>query len=434
MSKPTTSNSCCGGTTGAPNTFIFPKEQVEQDPYEVPLDEFSPANPYLFSNNKHDAWFKRLRDEEPVHYCAQSDFGPYWSVTRYQDIMTVDTSHEIFSSEPSINIRDQPEDFRLPMFIAMDRPKHDLQRKVVSPVVGAENLRHFEAIIRERTVEVLENLPLGEEFDWVERVSIELTTRMLATLFDFPFEDRSLLTKWSDFATSMPDPDRDNTQEVRRDVMGECLAYFTRLWNERVDDPPRFDFISMMIHGEATRDMSPPEYLGNLLLLIVGGNDTTRNTMSGSVLALHQFPEQFARLKADPTLLPNMISETIRWQTPLAHMRRRAKVDTELNGKTIKAGDKVVMWYVSGNRDEAFFDRPDEFDIERPNVRKHLAFGFGIHRCMGNRLAELQVQILWEELLKRFDRVEVVGKETRNESVFVRGYTSLPVKLHRRVA
>ena len=228
----------------------------------------------------------------------------------------------------------------------------------------------------------------------------------------------------------MPDPENGNTQEVRRDVMGECLTYFTKLWNERVNDPPKFDFISMMIHGEATKDMSPPEYLGNLLLLIVGGNDTTRSTMSGSVLALHKFPEQFAKLKANPDLLHGMISETIRWQTPLAHMKRRALVDTELGGKTIKAGDKVIMWYVSGNRDETFFERPDEYDIERENVRKHLSFGFGIHRCMGNRLAELQVQILWEELLKRFDRVEVVGKETRNESVFVRGYTSLPVKLH----
>lgn len=413
-------------------SFIFPTEQVDQNPYDVALDELSPANPYLFSHDKHGAWFKRLRDESPVHYCAESDFGPYWSITRYQDIMTVDTSHDVFSSEPNINIRDQAEDFALPMFIAMDRPKHDEQRKVVNPVVGAENLRNFGTTIRQRTIEVLDALPVNESFDWVERVSIELTTRMLATLFDFPFEDRGKLTRWSDVATAMPGTDLIDSEEQRRAEMLECLEYFTTLWNERVNAPPAGDFISMLSHGEATKNMTPYEYLGNLLLLIVGGNDTTRNTMSGSVLALHQNPLQFAKLQANHELLPDMISETIRWQTPLAHMKRRAVVDTELGGKTIKAGDKVVMWYVSGNRDETMFENPDEFNIERENVRKHLSFGFGIHRCMGNRLAELQLQILWEELLKRFERVEVVGPEVRNESVFVRGYTSLPVKLHPR--
>ena len=413
-------------------SFIFPREQVDQNPYDIALDELSPANPYLFSNDKHGAWFKRLREESPVHYCADSDFGPYWSITRYQDIMTVDTSHDVFSSEPNINIRDQAEDFALPMFIAMDRPKHDEQRKVVNPVVGAENLRNFGTIIRQRTIEVLDALPTNETIDWVERVSIELTTRMLATLFDFPFEDRAKLTRWSDVATAMPGSDQIDSEEQRRAEMLECLEYFTTLWNARVNAPPAGDFISMLSHGEATKNMTPYEYLGNLLLLIVGGNDTTRNTMSGSVLALHQNPQQFAKLKENPELLPNMISETIRWQTPLAHMKRRAVADTELGGKTIKAGDKVVMWYVSGNRDETMFENPDEYNIERENVRKHLSFGFGIHRCMGNRLAELQLQILWEELLQRFERVEVVGPEVRNESVFVRGYTALPVKLHPR--
>jgi cytochrome P450 len=367
-----------------------------------------------------------------VHYSADSVFGPYWSITRYRDIMTVDTSHEIFSSEPNINIRDQPEDFRLPMFIAMDRPKHDEQRKVVTPVVGAENLRLFEPIIRERTIEVLDQLPVDEEFDWVDKVSIELTTRMLATLFAFPFEDRSKLTRWSDVATAIPGAGLIESEEQRRGELLECLTYFTDLWNKRVNAPPTNDFISMLAHGESTRNMAPYEYLGNLLLLIIGGNDTTRSTMSGSVLALHQNPGQFSKLRENPGLIPSMVSETIRWQTPLAHMKRRALVDTRLGGKTIKAGDKVVMWYVSGNRDERIFDHPDEFDIERENVRKHISFGFGIHRCMGNRLAELQLHTLWEEILKRFERVEVVGEVQRTESVFVHGYTALPVKLHPR--
>ena len=152
--------------------------------------------------------------------------------------------------------------------------------------------------------------------------------------------------------------------------------------------------------------------------------------MSGGVLALNQFPEEYAKLKADPSLIPNMVSEIIRWQTPLAYMRRTALEDTELGGKQIKKGDKLAMWYISGNRDESEIDRANEFLIDRPNARKHLSFGFGIHRCMGNRLAEMQIRILWEEILKRFDKVEVVGKESRAKSVFVHGITDLPVRVH----
>tara|TARA_B110000503_G_scaffold139089_1_gene226662 strand:+ start:14779 stop:16014 length:1236 start_codon:yes stop_codon:yes gene_type:complete len=405
-------------------------ERANQDPYSLPLDKINVANPFLFARDIHGPWFKRLRDEAPVHYCPESFFGPYWSITRYEDIVKVDTSHDIFSSEPAITIGDTQDTFPLPMFIAMDRPKHDEQRRVVSPVTGAENLRNFEPIIRERTTDVLDNLPVGETFDWVEHVSIELTTRMLATLFDFPFEERSKLTRWSDVATAIPGIGIIDSDEQRHEELMGCLAYFTELWNERVKVPVKTDLISMLAHGEATRNMAPMEYLGNLVLLIVGGNDTTRSTMTASALALHQNPDQFSKLVADPQLIDSMVAETIRWQTPLAHMRRLAKVDTELGGQKIKAGDKVIMWYVSGNRDERFMKNPDVFDIERDDVRRHLSFGFGIHRCMGNRLAELQLRILWEEILKRFKRVEVVGEPERTVSSFVHGFTAMPVRLH----
>ena len=412
----------------------YTKEEANRDPYAIPLESIDVANPHLFANNAQGPWFKRLRDEAPVHYCSDSFYGPYWSVTRYADIMQVDTSHEIFSSEPAITIRDADDDFNFPMFIAMDRPKHDEQRKVVSPVTGPENLRTVAPIIRERTIDVLEHLPVGETFDWVDRVSIELTTRMLATLFDFPFAERRKLTHWSDVATAIPGMGLIDTEEERRAQLIECLEYFTRLWNERVNEPLSNDLISMLAHGESTKNMEPMEYLGNLILLIVGGNDTTRNTMSASVLSLHQNPLQFRKLVDDNSLIDSMVAETIRWQTPLAHMRRRAKVDTELGGQHIKAGDKVVMWYISGNRDERFMDKPDDYIIDRPDVRKHLSFGFGIHRCMGNRLAELQLRILWEEILQRFERVEVMAEPGRTASSFVHGYTSLPVRLHRRAS
>ncbi len=412
--------------------LTYDPQQVEVDPYSLALEDMDVSNPYLMAADVHGAWFKRLRDEAPVHFCAEAETGPYWSVTRYDDIQYVDTHHDIFSSEPTIVIRDPMEDFPLPMFIAMDPPKHDQQRAVVQPAVAPANLVNFEPIIRERTIDVLEHLPIGETFNWVEKVSIELTTRMLATLFDFPFEDRHKLTYWSDVSTAIPGMGVVESDDERKEILLQCLEYFTGLWNERVNAPPASDLISMLSHGEATRNMGPVEYMGNLVLLIVGGNDTTRNSMSASVLALHDNPEQFAKLVAQQELIPSMVSETIRWQTPLAHMRRTVKVDTELGGHTLRAGEKVIMWYVSGNRDERAFDNPDAYIIDRPDVRKQISFGFGIHRCMGNRLAELQLRVLWEEILQRFERIEVVGEPQRVISSFVKGYTSLPVIAHPR--
>ena len=396
----------------------------------VRTDELAPGRPELFAAGLELELFRRLRREDPVHYTPDGEFGPYWSVTRYADIMAVDTGHEVFSSEPAITIADQDADFRLPMFIAMDPPRHDVQRKVVSPIVAGSSLNALEPLIRERAGLILDSLPVGETFDWVDKVSIELTSMMLASLFDSPQADRRKLSRWSDVATARPDSGVVETEDQRRAELMECVGYFTQLWNERVNAAPRADLISMLAHGESTRDMDRMEYLGNLLLLIVGGSDTTRNTISGSVLALHQNPDQDAALRADPGLIPNMVSETLRWQTPLAHMRRTAKRDTELAGRRIRAGDKVVMWYVSGNRDESVMERGEDFWIGRPRVRQHLSFGFGIHRCVGNRLGELQLKIIWEEILKRFRKIEVVGEPTRTFSTFVRGYKTMPVRLH----
>ena len=408
-------------------------DMVDQDPATLPLEQIDVAQGDLFAADAIWPWFERLRKEDPVHYTEESDFGPYWSVTKYDDIMYVDTHHQLFSSEGGITIGDQAEDFTLPMFIAMDPPKHDVQRKTVQGVVAPRNLALLEPVIRERAGKILDELPIGETFNWVDRVSIELTTQMLATLFDFPFEDRRKLTRWSDVATAPPGTGIVESEEQRRAELMECLEYFTRLWNERVNEEPGNDLVSMLAHGEATRDMHerPLEYLGNLILLIVGGNDTTRNTMTGSVYALNKYPEQYEKLTADPSLIPNMVAETIRWQTPLAHMRRRAVEDTEVGGKTIQAGDKVVMWYVSGNRDPEHFEDPDAYVIDRPNARSHVSFGYGIHRCMGNRLGEMQLRVVWEEIMKRFSRVEVMGAPTRVVSAFVKGYSALPVRLHR---
>ena len=405
------------------------------DPHTVPLEEIDMSDPRIFQRNLHEPFFARLRKEAPVHYCPDSPFGPYWSVTKFNDIMHVDTNHQIYSSEggialgPPINTP-QEHQMRTPMFIAMDPPKHDVQRATVTPVVAPRNLAIMESTIRERAGDILDSLPRDQTFNWVEKVSIELTTQMLATLFNFPFEDRYKLTRWSDVATAAPGAGIIDSIQQRRDELMECLAYFTRLWNERVNAPPGNDLISMLAHGADTRHMEPMEFLGNLILLIVGGNDTTRNSISGGVLALNQFPNEYQKLRDNPSLIPKMVPEIIRWQTPLAYMRRTAAVDTELGGKQIKAGDKVLMWYVSANRDEEVVEKPNEFIIDRLNGRHHMSFGFGIHRCMGNRLAEMQLRVLWEEITKRFRMIEVVGEPVRTLSSFVKGYTQLPVQVH----
>jgi len=406
--------------------------QARLEAYATPIEDFHPGAPRLFQNDTLWPWFERLRQEAPVHYCTNARIEPYWSVTRYHDIMHVDTNHAIFSSDVShggIMIRDVAPGYDWPSFIAMDEPVHSEQRKTVSPMFTPDHLDQLAGLIRQRSAKVLDSLPRNETFDWVQRVSIELTTQMLATLFDFPFEERRKLTRWSDVATALPKSGIVDSEEQRRSELEECAAYFAKLWKVRAKDQPRNDLISMMAHSEATRHMTPDNLMGNLILLIVGGNDTTRNTMTASVLALNENPAEYQKLRDNPALIDTMVPEVIRWQTPLAHMRRTALVDTELGGKTIRKGDRVVMWYVSGNRDAEVIDNPDAFIIDRARPRIHLSFGFGIHRCVGMRLAELQLRIVWEEILKRFERIEVVGEPKRVYSSFVRGYESLPVRI-----
>jgi cytochrome P450 len=399
----------------------------------IPLEQFNPGDPELFRTDTFWPYFDRLRQEEPVHYCRDSMFGPYWSVTKYNDIMNIETNHAVFSSAASlggITIRDVPPDLRRESFIAMDQPRHSAQCKTVAPMFTPTHLDQLAINIRKRSAECLDKLPKNDVFDWVDQVSIELTTQMLAVLFDFPWEDRRKLTRWSDIATTLPGlGGLVATEDERQAELLDCANYFAKLWNERINQPPKSDLLSLMAHSEATRDMDPKNFLGNLILLIVGGNDTTRNTLSGSVYALNGNPDQYQKLRENSALIDSFVPEVIRWQTPLAHMRRTALKDIEFRGKTFKKGDKVVMWYVSGNRDEEVIDRPYEFVIDRARPRAHLSFGFGIHRCVGIRLAELQLKIIWEEILKRFNNIEVVGEPKRVYSSFVKGYETLPVRI-----
>ncbi|QWC83951.1 cytochrome P450 [Nocardioidaceae bacterium] len=407
------------------------------DAAHVSLADIDLSNPFLWRQQKFEGYAARLRAEQPVHHVADSPFGAFWSVTRHADIMYVDKHHDLFSAEPIITLGDQPKGLPVRTFIAMDPPEHDAHRRAVQGVVAPRNLQEMEALIRERTTEVLDGLPVGEPFDWVERVSIELTARMLVTLLDFPYERRHELVVWSDLAAASPETT--GGLAVRDDffpAVAEVAKAFSALWRDkeariRAGEEPGFDLMSLMITDEDTKDLihRPMEFLGNLALLIVGGNDTTRNSMSGGILAMSRWPDQLEMLKADRSLIPNAVSEIIRWQTPLAYMRRVATQDVEVGGVTIRKGDKVVMWYASGNRDEEKFPDGDRVVVDRKNARNHVAFGYGIHRCMGNRLAELQLKILWEELLTRFDSVEVVEEPERVQSNFVRGYSRMMVRL-----
>lgn len=417
---------------------ISPAQQSTPTSYSawtVPLELIDPSDGYLHRDNTIGEYFARLRRDAPVHWCAHSRFGPYWSVTRYRDIMSVELNHQVFSSDgrlggitlPGTGAREGAS------FIEMDPPEHDLKRKTVSPVAEPPNVARLESTIRKHVVDIIESLPTDETFDWVENVSVELTTRMLATLFDFPFEERHLLPYWSDIATGHPNDNGPVTSyEMRETELAKCLARFTQMWNERVNQPPSHDLLSMMAHSPATRNMNPKEFLDTLILLIVGGNDTTRNSITGGLLALNEHPEQYDKLRANPDLVKTLVPEIIRWQTPLAHMARTAKEDVEVAGQLIRKGDRVVMWYLSANRDDSMIDRANEFLVDRTKSRQHLSFGFGVHHCVGSRLAEAQLRILWEELLKRRPKITVVGDAERNLSNFVHGFVKMPVRIDSR--
>ena len=288
------------------------------------------------------------------------------------------------------------------------------------------------ALVGERAGEFLDVLSIGETFDWVDLVSKELTAMTLATLFDFPFEERRKLTYWSDMVTNLPGhgPVRDWPHKF--EAFAECFRRFDAIWDARLEGHAGNDLITMLTQNASTREMTREHYHGTVILLIVGGNDTTRNTISGSLYALNKNPDQYFKLRADPSLIPLMVSETIRWQTPLAHMARVATRDVEVGGKMIREGDRVVMWYVSGNRDATRLERPDDYIIDRARPREHLSFGFGVHRCVGNRVAEMQLTIIWEEILKRFPEIKMVGEPTRTYSAFVHGYETLPVVIPAR--
>ena len=400
----------------------------------LPLEQIDVSDPRLYFDDVWYPYFERLRRDDPVHYVKDSPYGPYWAITKYKDIIQLEVNHRVFSSSwelGGIRIENQPSGFERPSFILLDPPEHDQQRLVVSPTVNPINLAKMESLIRERTGRVLDALPRDAEFDWVDRVSIELTSMMLAPLFDYPVEDRRKLVYWSEVVIAdINAPGALVRSEAERfAIQMEFTEHLNALWEERAKLPPSFDIISILAHSDLMNKMTIRERMGILVLFLVGGNDTTRNSMSGGLWGMSQFPDELKKLRANPALVPDVVPEIIRWQTPVIHMRRTALEDVEFGGKQIKQGDKVVVWYISGNRDDTAIERPNDFIVGRRRPREHLSFGFGIHRCLGNRLAELQLKILWEEILNRDLVIEVLGRPVYAWSNFLRGIKSLPVRL-----
>ena len=411
----------------------------EKEVQSLKLSELDPLNQFYFEKNKDLEIFNILRAKSPIHH-HQGNLNiydkPYWSVTRYHDILKISKDHETFSSPRPIFLNRDPifEKKALQSFINLDNPEHQVQRSTVAPLLHAERLKELEQTIRSRTQKILNNLPEdGVVFDWVTQVSDELTSLMSSTLMGYPEEDRHDFKTSLDIILGLGVGDDERSTKPRTKIFIDLASKLYEIWKSKSKQPPSFDFISMILNSKNIKNVSFKKMIGNIILFMVASTETTRNTMTANILLAYKNPNNLYLIKNDQTLIPDFFNETVRMQSPIAGLRRRAKKDIVISNQLIKKNDDVVLWLVSGNRDETIFKNPNIFDINRKNNKSHLSFGGGIHHCMGRRLAELQVKILWEEILKRFEYIDVVEKPIIARSCHLRGYESLMVKVTRKL-
>ena len=394
-------------------------------------------NPDLYLTDDFHEIFRALRAEEPVYWNPEADSSGFWAVTRYDDIETISKSPKIFSSAKDMgghrifNENEIDENDTDASMISMDPPTHNAYRRMVTPGFVPRRISNMEERIRARVTRLLDRMPATGQTEFVSAVAAALPIEVLAELFGVPSSDGPKLFEWSNATVGEDDPELRVSDEYMRQCVGEMAGYAAGLWEERLKNPGE-DLISMLAHSKVDGEaMTFPTYIGTFILLVVAGNETTRNSISGGLQALSQFPDQRHKLLEDPSLIPSAVQEIVRWVSPVLHMRRTATEDVELGGKEIKAGDKVVMWYCSANRDEAKWQDPYTFDVTRyakGDAPTQLGFGAGQHFCLGSRLAELQLKVLFQELLTRFPDIEVDGPVRRLRSNFISGIKEMPVR------
>jgi cholest-4-en-3-one 26-monooxygenase len=376
--------------------------------------------------------FRELRAEAPVHWNAMPGDAGVWAITRYKDVFDVSLDQKTFSSQRAGAILRtmQPDEYEVQktLLINLDPPVHTKHRRLVSLGFSGKVIRNLEHHVREIATEIIDEIaPLGT-CDFVDRVSAELPLQVIVEMVGVPKADRRKVLDWTNTMIAFDDPEYGAASPLAGQMAAaELFMYANELAEDR-EKNPREDLVSILMQAEVEGErLSRADFSAFFMLLLVAGNETTRNLISGGMLALIEHPEQRARLMADRSLLPSAVEEMLRWVSPVNVFRRTATRDTELCGQTIREGDKVALFYASANRDERVFQNPDTFDITRtPN--EHLAFGIGPHFCLGANLARLEIRVMFEELLRRLPNLELAGRPERLRSYFINGIKRMPVR------
>jgi len=403
----------------------------------VDFGEINLLDPLVFENKVPHEWFTHLRHDAPVYRHPEPGGPGFWVITRYDDVVEVGRDGVTYSSEQSrggvVALEDVEASNDLAsegrMMLTMDAPDHTRYRSLVNRGFTPRMINALTTHIREMVAKILDPAIEKRDCDFVTDVAAELPLQVIAEMLGVPFEDRHKLFEWSNRMIGSRDPEYAVSQEKVRQAAIEMYMYSNELARQRRDQP-RDDLVTVLLNADLEGDkLSEMDFNLFFLLLAVAGNETTRNAMSHGMNALIEYPEQFAMLAKDPSLVPSATEEILRWASPVMYFRRNVTRDTELRGQKIKAGDKVSIWYVSANRDEEIFPDPFTFNIRRtPN--QHVAFGGGgPHFCLGASLARLEMSILFEELVKRVSSVERTGPVKRLRSTFINGLKHLPVRL-----
>ena len=383
--------------------------------------------------------FETLRRDDPVHWNPETGGAGFWALTRYDDIVEVSRRPELFSSankngghrifnENEVGLTNAGDSGIGVPFISRDPPTHSAYRKFVMPALTPKRLEGIEERVGERCKALIDKIPLGEQIDIVPLLSAPLPLLTLADLLDVPFDLWEKLYDWTNAFVGEDDPDFRRSPEAMGATLGEFFEFARDLFDRRRAEPGP-DIASLLANAEIDGEPIPfSEFVANLILTLVGGNETTRNSISHTLSAFAANPAQWDLVRQNPSVLQTAVREMVRYASPVMHMRRTAMADTEIRGRKIARGDKVVMWYISGNRDEAVFEAPPRFDISRPTV-PHIGFGTGQHVCVGWRLAELQLRIVFRQLAERIERIEQIGQPRRFRSNFINGLKNLDLVL-----